>query len=208
MNDSLGRIFGAVAALAALWIVVYWWWEPRPRISFDTPGPSSSEAAVVTPPPPIEPRIEPAITPVRAPVEPPAISVVPPRFRDYTIRSGETLEAIAERELGSRRHVAALRAANPLMDPERIKPGRIIRIPLDPSNIQGKPVVAPPEPAPEPSGWRAYTVKRGDTLSGIAKSQYGSTRFVDLIVDSNKGTIRDGDDIREGMTLRLPPKPN
>lgn len=205
MNDSLGRIFGAVAALAALWIVVYWWWEPRPRITFDAPGPSSAGAAVVSEQPP---PIEPAITPVRAPVDPPPLSVIPPRFREYTIRGGETLEAIAERELGSRRHVAALRAANPLMDPERIKPGRVIRIPLDPSNIQGKPVAAAPEPAPEPTAWREYTVRKGDTLSGIARSQYGSVRFVDVILGANKGTIRDSDDIREGMTLRLPPKPN
>ena len=150
--------------------------------------------------------------PIAAPPsgEPPKLAVIPPRFRDYTIRNGDTMELIAERELGSRKMADALRSANALMDPEHLKVGRTIRIPLDPSNIQGKPVqespVAAPAPAP-PAQASEYTVKSGDTLSGIAKAQYGSTRFKDLIFEANRDRLASEDDVREGQKLRIPPKP-
>jgi nucleoid-associated protein YgaU len=101
------------------------------------------------------------------------------------------------------------------MDPERLKAGRTIQIPLDPTNIQGKPVAeapaatpqAPTPAAPSQDAAREYTVKSGDTLSGIAKAQYGSTRYKDLIFDANKDHLSSEDDVREGTKLRLPPKP-
>jgi hypothetical protein len=61
MSDNIGRIFGIIAALAALWILVYWWWEPaRPRITFDPSAPATANAATVQPPPPAVP-VEPIV---------------------------------------------------------------------------------------------------------------------------------------------------
>jgi nucleoid-associated protein YgaU len=221
MSDNVGRIFGAIGALAALWIVVYWWWEPSHRISMDATAPSSAGAAVVDPgstPRVVEPRPEPPVIHPAAVSTPPAsngrpIAVIPPKFRDYTIQRGDTMESIAQKELGSRKLADALRTANALMDPDHLKPGRTMRIPLDPTNIQGKPVLAE---SPQTSTATAasastetteYTVKSGDTLSGIAKAKYGSTKFKDFLYEANKDRLPDEDGLREGQKLRIPPKP-
>jgi nucleoid-associated protein YgaU len=51
---------------------------------------------------------------------------------------------------------------------------------------------------------RTYTVKRGDTLYDIAKSQLGDIRAVDAIVAMNRDKITDPKLIRPGQVLRLP----
>lgn len=203
MSDNWGRIFGALAALAALWIFVYWWWEPsNPRISLDPSTPAAANAGVYPPaqPSPVEPRTTPESDPKS---QPPRLTLIPPRFRDYVIQRDDTLESIAQKELGSRSFVDALRSANALMDPEHLKMGRTIRIPLDPTNVRGKPV----EPSPPPPDSTEYTIKSGDTLSGIAKAHYGSTKFKDLIFEANRDRLSSEDGLREGHKLRLPPKP-
>lgn len=57
--------------------------------------------------------------------------------------------------------------------------------------------VTPPAP-------RFYTVKSGDTLGAIAKSQLGSkTRYMEIF-NANKHILKDPDQIDVGQTLRLP----
>lgn len=67
-----------------------------------------------------------------------------------------------------------------------------------------------PEP-PLPARLKAlrhvrYVVKPGDTLSRIAAMHYGSrsSRFVDAIVDANRGVISNPDMVRAGVELMLP----
>jgi nucleoid-associated protein YgaU len=219
MSDHLGRIFGILAALAVLWILVYWWWEPRPRITFDN-GPSVETVSAPGPREPVpeaaprprdlrtEPRPDPRAD-LQARHEPP-VAVIPPRFRGYTVKKDDTLERIAKAELGSARYAAAIREANALSDLERLKPGRSIRIPLDPTNVQGKPVAAPVEHAAPaaPAAAEEYTIKSGDTLEKIARARYGSIRFKDLIFEANRDRIKDPDRLRAGDKLRLPAKPD
>src|SRR5947207_1188212 len=110
MTDNVGRIFGILAALGVLWIVVYWWWEPaQPRITFD----NSPAVETVNPPLPREPVPEAGRPPPR---DPPRIAVIPPRFREYTVKKNDTVESIAKAELGSARYAAAIREANALAD--------------------------------------------------------------------------------------------
>ena len=52
-----------------------------------------------------------------------------------------------------------------------------------------------------------YTVKKGDTLSAIAKTQYGSANKYPLIFDANKPMLKDPDKIYPGQVLRIPPQP-
>jgi len=227
MSDHAGRIFGILAALAVLWIVVYWWWEPSsPRITFDNapvvepvsaplprePVPEATPTWATLPPEATGPETIPAQPGGQGAAaggkpESSSIAVVPPRFREYTVKDGDTLEGIARRELGSSRYVGAIREANPLADLDRLRSGRVIRIPVDPENIQGKPVDPPKtEPAAEPVPVE-YTVRPGDTLSGIAKRHYGSVRFAEFIYEANRGVLSSPDDLREGQKLKLPPKP-
>jgi len=53
-------------------------------------------------------------------------------------------------------------------------------------------------------GGRSYTVKAGDTLSKIAKEQYGDASQWKKIQAANADLIRDPDKIQPGWTLRIP----
>ncbi|MBL9030521.1 MAG: LysM peptidoglycan-binding domain-containing protein [Phycisphaerae bacterium] len=227
MSENLGRAFAGAAALAGLWIAVYWWWEPSPssaRAVSAAPTTGSTPAPGARPPisPPLPSSPSTPTPTAQAPVQqvartpPPA--VIAPRFRDYTVRQGDTLASIASRELGDAKWADAISRANPLANLERLRPGRVIRIPLDPTNVQGKPSPNAPPPAPStpssappvatpvaPPVATTYSVRRGDTLSGIAKAHYGSATFASLIAKANG--MDDEDSLREGQKLVIPPKP-
>jgi nucleoid-associated protein YgaU len=51
---------------------------------------------------------------------------------------------------------------------------------------------------------RTYTVVKGDSLSAIAKREYGDANKWHAIYEANKDTIKDPDLIHPGQTLRLP----
>jgi nucleoid-associated protein YgaU len=150
-------VFTGLCAIAALWIVVYWWWEPRgPRITFDdgTPAPSRSlrervPAAVEVSTPERSESISRASEGVRAPLSPPGASgFVAPKFRTYIIKPGDTLVGIAKRELGSERLAESISRANPLKDTEKLRAGHLLKLPIDPDNIQGKRIASTaPSPA-------------------------------------------------------------
>lgn len=226
MNESRSRLFGGLALLALIWVGVYWWWEPAAPstpldapITFDHPPAAAvvepvTRSEPVAPPPTVAVRntapatAEPPPRETRppAPTSPrPAPAVIPPEFREYTVRAGDTYASIAERELGSSRFASAISRANPFVDPTRLRVGRVIRIPLDPNNIQGKPVEGEqaPTPAPAPETIE-YTVKSGDTLSGIAKSFFGSEAFADAIFEANRDRLTSRHALKIGQKLRIP----
>ena len=51
-----------------------------------------------------------------------------------------------------------------------------------------------------------YTVVRGDTLSKIAKEQYGNASKYHAIFEANKPMLSDPDKIYPGQVLRIPPQ--
>jgi nucleoid-associated protein YgaU len=51
---------------------------------------------------------------------------------------------------------------------------------------------------------KSYTVKSGDTLSGIAKSQLGDANAYMKIFEANKDQLSDPDKIKPGQVLRIP----
>ena len=59
-------------------------------------------------------------------------------------------------------------------------------------------------PAAEVPAINFYTVKKGDTLSAIAKAQYGSANKYPAIFDANKPMLKDPDKIYPGQVLRIP----
>lgn len=75
------------------------------------------------------------------------------------------------------------------------------------SNVQsGSSTNAPPPaeaPAPEPAV-RAYTVRPGDSLSKIAKREYGDASAWRRIFEANRDLIKDPDLIHPGQELRIP----
>jgi nucleoid-associated protein YgaU len=61
-----------------------------------------------------------------------------------------------------------------------------------------------PAAAGAPSAGKSYTVKAGDTLSGIAKEHLGSAGAYMKIFELNKDQLTDPDKIEPGQVLHLP----
>lgn len=79
------------------------------------------------------------------------------------------------------------------------------------SNVQGGSSSTAPAPSfPAPAGTsgttaeRTYTVVAGDSLSKIAKRQYGDANAWNRIYEANRDIIRDPDLIYPGQTLKIP----
>ena len=62
------------------------------------------------------------------------------------------------------------------------------------------------ESAGSDGGWqsRTYTVRKGDTLSGIAREMYGEASKYPLIFKANQPMLKDPDEIYPGQVLRIP----
>ena len=88
-----------------------------------TPSPDPTSAPATLSPAPNPPQAR--TTSTRTPT-PAATSSAAPRTRSYTVRSGDTASAIARRAGVSTK---ALLAANPGLNPTRMKPGQTINIP-------------------------------------------------------------------------------
>ena len=68
------------------------------------------------------------------------------------------------------------------------------------SSVQNWMTIEPPPVKPE----NFYTVQSGDTLSGIAKTQYGNAMKYPVIFEANKPMLSDPDKIYPGQVLRIP----
>ncbi len=232
MGRNPRRTTAALALLVVVWIVVYWIWEPsEPSITFADPEPAVIEAAPASDPPAASPGDEPVAEPDDE--GPQAThSVVEPEFERYVVRDGETFDSIAKARFGREVDWRILARANPLTDPDRIKEGDVIWIPLDPENIQGRslpvesvlaeanapPVVIAPfateerDTDSEPTIDAAqapvmeYTVRSGETLSEIARRFYGSISFTRGLYLANRDVLASPDAVGEGQVLKIPPK--
>jgi nucleoid-associated protein YgaU len=74
-------------------------------------------------------------------------------------------------------------------------------------NIQGVAKVddqlsAPPAPPAEQTEF--YTIKKGDTLSKIAKTYYGNAMKYPVIFEANREVIKNADLIYPGQVIRIP----
>ncbi len=211
MQGQQTRASLAVLALLALWVVVYWWTPPRDSPSVgagfdvDTIGPGARPAH--------EPAKRPTTNPAPPPSEP--SPVVPPTFQRHIVQSGDTAESISLRIFGTRRHWQSIVQSNPLVDFAHLKRGAEILVPLDPNNVQGMPAAdvkpsvgelgAPPQSA---DGTREILVRSGDTLSSIAKREYGRSSLWPRILQANRDQLNDeGTNLKPGMALKIPPKP-
>jgi nucleoid-associated protein YgaU len=227
MTHNPRKLVGFFALLLGIWIVTYWLWAPAPpAITFgesstgpDSPRPPALTRVVSEPvaPPAPSPAVAGARTPQPQTEIPTRQVMEKPQFREYTVQRGDTsFEAIAARRevYGDKKLGGAIAGANPLVSPHKLIAGRtVLRIPLDPSNIQGKvvtikspPVEPPTKPVP-PAEDEFYTVQPGDTLSGIAKARYGRSALWELILEANSDQLTDPAKIKAGMRLRMPPAP-
>lgn len=143
----------------------------------------------------------------------------------YTIKAGDSFETIARTQLkdvGLRDLVMQL---NPDVLPNRMRLGKEIVLPsaaeigarkmvkeatVDkaPPKVDGKsPETKSPETkpvAPIAAEGRVYTVKKGDTLLGIAQAELGSQKRLAELMAANPGV--EPAKLRQGQKLKLPKK--
>ena len=228
MANSSGRIAAGLVILSAVWIGVYWWWPVEPPIRFATTDETSQASRSnisqrqVASPIREHARTTPAgSTLANAPTPPPmqltgVPGVVAPSFIDDTIRAGDTFASIAQRHYGDASRADVIARANPLMSPLNLREGRTIRVPNDPANVQGLPVVkladgstqtAPAQQPANAAPAQEYVVQKGDSLARIAKRVFGEERLADMIFQANRDVLSDPSKIRVGQKLKIPPKP-
>jgi len=147
--------------------------------------------------------------------------------RTYVVQAGDTVSEISERELGTYKRWREIVAANPGLDPARLKVGQKLALPDGvvaarataepattdrstgrPTNTGGTGRVADATPADRtPTGERAgagstYVVQAGDTLTGIAARELGDDERWREIQALNDGL--DPRRLAVGMRLELP----
>jgi nucleoid-associated protein YgaU len=183
--------------------------SPTPPSAPATPPRKASESSLSSGSEPVQPVLvarrsdqpDSADAPSGSPT---GVGVIAPAFREYRVRAGDTPASIAKRELGDAKLASAVLQANQLMSPAHLREGRIIRLPLDPSNVQGKPVTSNTVPSTPALPTPEYVVRKGDSLAAIARRVYGSEAHVQFLIDANKATLTDPSAIKPGQVLLVP----
>jgi LysM repeat protein len=142
---------------------------------------AAAAPAPMVPPPVVQPPV----------VEPPAASGA-----TYDVVSGDTLAKIAKKNGVT---VKALEAANPGVDPKKLKPKQKLNLPA--ATTAGAATSAPAAAASTgdvSGGGKSYTVKSGDTLSKIAKRNHVTLH---ALRSANSLTT---DHIKVGQKLNIP----
>jgi nucleoid-associated protein YgaU len=74
------------------------------------------------------------------------------------------------------------------------------------SNVQSGSSSTAPPPAPAAPEARTYVVQKGDSLSKIAKHEYGDANAWRRIFEANRDLIKNPDLIHPGQVLKIPAK--
>ena len=123
----------------------------------------------------------------------------------YTVQKGETFYQIAKSQSTS---VEALAKANPTINPQRLHPGDVLRLPSSPTSTPtsaptpSTPAKTSPSPVAQtkptpPTEW--VRIKKGDSLAKISREYHVS------IEDLRRWNRLSGDTLRLGNLLRLRP---
>lgn len=190
--------------------------EPEPLVvpPYDQEASRSRREATRTTPPAVAGVVEPRRNESRQP-EPRRIQPAPApegaaaSARTYTVRAGDSLSRITERQLGSVSRMSELMALNGLSDPNRIFVGQELRLPSGSAPVvaASTPSRAASQPAPASGasagrGDGAYVVRAGEVLGAIAQRELGRASRYTEIVALNPGL--DPDRITEGQRLSMP----
>jgi len=144
-----------------------------------------------------------------APPRPDTAAHTPLAFKAYTIQSGDTLSAIAKQHYGSEAAWPRIAEANADLDPNRLKVGQTIKLPglTATAPPAASPSPAAPAPPPRAAAMRIVKVQPGDTLSHIAHRELGKASYWTLIHEANRDQLPNPGDLKVGMDLRIPPRP-
>ncbi len=161
--------------------------------------------------------------PVAAPIVPtivqtdrqPVSSELSESSSSYTVASGDSLWKISQKVFGDGRYHTEIAAANPGLNPSRLKVGQEIKLPdrtkLPSANSSSEAVSTAASSTPnatksvsiDPA--RQYRVASGDSLHRIARKLYGNSAMADEIYQLNQQLIgADPAKIKVGMILQVP----
>ena len=73
------------------------------------------------------------------------------------------------------------------------------------SDVQGGSSSTAPKPAQAAPAMKTYVVQKGDSLSKIAKAEYGNANDWRRIFEANRDIIKNPDLIHPGQSLKIPP---
>lgn len=124
----------------------------------------------------------------------------------YTVKKGDTLSGIAAKLLGDSSKWPTIAQANGIKDPSKLQVGQVLKIPgaaeQSPPAASKPPAEQPKPPAETTPSQTTYTVKSGDTLSGIAGKFYGDSSKWTVIAQANG--IKDPTKLKVGQVLQIP----
>jgi LysM repeat protein len=152
-------------------------------------------------PPPVETNLPPAVA-TNPPVQPPPVATpTPPQApenaaTEYVVVQGDTFSKIAKK-FGVT--VKAVEAANPGVEPTKLKVGQKLSIPAASGNMAA-PAPNGMAPTAASGGEGIYTVKSGDTLTKIAKANGTTVKAIES--ENNLTTTQ----IKVGQKLKIPAK--
>ena len=121
----------------------------------------------------------------------------------YTIKSGDTLGDIAQKELGSVRYVGKIKELNPGLIDSNLVIGDVLVLPAKHTLIEKIEV----KEALATSLENTHVVVAGDSLTVIAEKYYpGKYEYIEKIVSENKKLLVNGKNtvLRVGWKLNLP----
>jgi LysM repeat protein len=158
----------------------------------NTPPVENNAPPIETNLPPVATNLPPVV-PVATNLPPVAPVVAEAAGTEYTVVKGDTLGKIAKAHGVT---LKALEAANPNVQPTKLKVGEKLTIP-------GGSATAPvetPAVAAGAVGGEAYVVKSGDTLTKIAKAHGTTVKAIET--ENNLSTTK----IKVGQKLKIPAK--
>jgi nucleoid-associated protein YgaU len=128
---------------------------------------------------------------------------------EYVVQPGDSYAEIARKKYGDSGLWEVIAKANPGVKATALRAGKKIVIPLraDPkAEPADAPVAVRAESPAAPAGLlpRVYEVASGDTLSGISKKLYNTTRHAAALFEANRDKLDNANDLRVGMKLTLP----
>ena len=121
----------------------------------------------------------------------------------YTIKSGDILGMIAQKELGSVRYVGKIKELNPGLIDSNLVIGEVLVLPAKHTLMKKNEA----KEALATSSENTHVVIAGDSLTVIAGTYYpGKHEYVEKIVSENKKLLVDGKNtvLRVGWKLNLP----
>lgn len=139
--------------------------------------------------------------PMRRPSAPTSGGHSSSEFRSYTVQPGDCLSRILERECGTVRALDGVLALNPSLDPDRIRLGQELRLPLA-SQASSTPARAALAGIQDPVVRDVVRVREGDTLYGLLKRERGGAVSLEEVLQCNPGL--DPNRLQIGQELLLP----